>query len=71
MDELDSIRERIKKNRLSFVWLIHQLSARGIETDKTEISSIFAGSRKGAKAEEIIQTSHVIMDEYEKSFFHV
>lgn len=53
MEELDAIRERIKKHRLSFVWLIFQLGQRGIATDKTEVSSIFAGTRKGAKADSI------------------
>lgn len=57
MEELDAIRERIKKHRLSFVWLIFQLGQRGIATDKTEVSSIFAGTRKGAKADSIIQAT--------------
>lgn len=65
MEELDIIRERIKKHRLSFVWLINQLSQRGISTDKTEVSSIFAGTRKGAKADAIIQCSTEILDDYE------
>lgn len=72
VEELDIIRERIKKHRLSFVWLINQLSMRGIETDKTEVSSIFAGTRKGAKADSIIQCSTEILDDYEHgmSFVH-
>lgn len=72
MEELDIIRERIKKHRLSFVWLINQLSMRGITTDKTEVSSIFAGTRKGAKADSIIQCSTEILDDYEngKLFVH-
>ena len=70
MDELNNIRERIKNNRLSFVWLIYQLEQRGIVTDKTEVSSIFAGSRKGAKADNIIKLSSAILDEYDKSFLH-
>ena len=70
MDELNAIRERIRNFRLSFVWLIYQLEQRGITTDKTEVSSIFAGSRKGAKADSIIRETSVILDEYEKSFLH-
>ena len=65
MEELDIIRERIKKHHLTFVWLINQLSLRGIEADKTEVSSIFAGTRKGAKADSIIQCSTEILDDYE------
>ena len=72
MEELDAIRERIKKHRLSFVWLIFQLGQRGIATDKTEVSSIFAGTRKGAKADSIIQATISILDDYEqgKVFVH-
>ena len=65
MEELDAIRERIKKHRLSFVWLIFQLGQRGIATDKTEVSSIFAGTRRGAKADSIVQETKVILDNYE------
>ena len=70
MEERDSIRERVTRNRLSFKWLIFQLSKRGIETDKSEISSIFAGTRKGQKADTIIQTTSEILTEYEKVFVH-
>lgn len=72
MEELDAIRERLKKHRLSFVWLIYQLGQRGITTDKTEISSIFAGTRKGAKADSIIQATNGILVDYEqgKVFVH-
>lgn len=70
MEELDNIRDRLKKHRLSFVWLIYQLGQRGIVTDKTEVSSVFAGTRKGAKADSIIRETTVILDEYEKGFVH-
>lgn len=72
MEELEAIRERIKKHRLSFVWLIFQLGQRGITTDKTEVSSIFAGTRKGAKVDSIIQATISILDDYEqgKVFVH-
>lgn len=70
MEELDNIRDRLKKHRLSFVWLIYQLGQRGIVTDKTEVSSVFAGTRKGAKADSITRETTVILDEYEKGFVH-
>ncbi len=66
MDKLDEIRGRLKKQRLSFVWLICQLKQRGIITDKTEVSSIFAGTRKGAKADAIVKVSNIILNDYEK-----
>lgn len=70
MKELDVMRDRLKQHRLSFVWLIHQLKLKGILTDKTEVSSIFAGTRKGVKVDAIIRTTNVILDEYEKGFGH-
>lgn len=72
MSERDEIRDRLKRNRLSFVWLIFQLDHRGVSTDKTEMSSVFAGTRKGAKADSIIQESVKILDDYEqgKLFAH-
>ena len=66
MSELDNIRNRLKKHRLTFVWLIYQLRECGITTDKTEISSVFAGSRVGTKADSIIQESVKILDDYEQ-----
>ena len=65
VEELNKIRERLKNNRLSFTWLIFQLDNKGINTDKTDVSSIFAGTRKGAKADSIIQETKVILDNYE------
>ena len=65
VEELNKIRERLKNNRLSFTWLIFQLDNKGIKTDKTEVSSIFAGTRKGAKADFIVQEAKNILDTYE------
>lgn len=65
MEELDRTRERLKKNRLSFTWLIYQLRLRGVDTEKTQLSSIFAGSRKGPKAEAVLCESKKILDDYE------
>ena len=70
VEELDVIRDRLRRHRLSFVWLIYQLERRSIVTDKTEVSSIFAGTRKGAKADSIIQATTAILDDYEKGFVH-
>lgn len=66
MEERNRIRVRLSQHKLSFTWLIGQLELRGINTDKTEMSSVIAGTRKGAKADTIIQTSHAILDEYDK-----
>ena len=70
MEERDVIRDRLKRHRLSFVWLIYQLEKRNIVTDKTEVSSIFAGTRKGEKADSVLSATKAILDDYEKEFVH-
>ena len=65
MREVDKIRTRISNNRLSHTWLIYQLHRRGIETDKTEFSAFLAGTRKGPKADMVIEAAVDILDRYE------
>lgn len=65
MAERDDVRNRLKKHSLTQVWLIQQLGLRGIVTDKTELSSVLAGTRNGAKAEAIVDLAHDILDKYE------
>lgn len=48
MAERENIRSRLKKHQLTQVWLINQLGLRGIVTDKTEMSSVLAGTRSGS-----------------------
>ena len=66
MGDRDAIRIRLATNRLTHIWLIYQLHLRGIETDKSEFSSILAGTRKGDKAENIINEANWILDNYEE-----
>jgi hypothetical protein len=66
MAERKDIRSRLKKHQLTQVWLINQLGLRGIVTDKTEMSSVLAGTRSGSKADAIIELSHDILDKYEE-----
>lgn len=68
MAERENIRSRLKKHQLTQVWLINQLGLRGIVTDKTEMSSVLAGTRSGSKADTIIELSHDILDKYEEGF---
>lgn len=65
MTKCEKIRARIKQYNLSYVWLIGQLALRGIVTDKTEMSSVISGTRRGAKADAIIEHSLDILDNYE------
>lgn len=59
MEERENIRERLKKHKLSYVWLIGQLALRGIVTDKTEMSSVISGTRNGTKADAIIESTYM------------
>ena len=66
--EREEIRERLSRNKLSFVWLINQLEKRGVMTDKTEMSGAISGSRKGPKVDLIIRESIAALDEYEANY---
>lgn len=64
-EERDRIRLMLYRNTLTNAWLVNRLEERGIITEKTEMSSVLRGVRKGAKAETIIKTSLEILDDYE------
>lgn len=64
-EERDKIRLMLYRNTLTNAWLVNRLEERGVITEKTEMSSVLRGVRKGAKAESIIKTSLEILDDYE------
>lgn len=64
-EERDRIRLMLYRNTLTNAWLVNRLEERGVITEKTEMSSVLRGVRKGAKAESIIETSLEILDDYE------
>lgn len=63
--ERDYIRVALAKNELRQIWLINRLEEKGIVVDKTELSSVLSGARRGKKAESIIITSADILHRYE------
>ena len=65
MSEREEVRLRLRDNRLSSTWLINMLRIRGVETDRSTLSAIFAGTRNGCKVDEIVSTSLSILDNYE------
>lgn len=67
-EERDRIRLMLYRNTLTNAWLVNRLEEKGINTEKTEMSSVLRGVRKGAKAESIIKTSVEILDYYKKCF---
>lgn len=64
-EERDRIRLMLYRNTLTNAWLVNRLEEKGINTEKTEMSSVLRGVRKGAKAESIINTSIEILENYE------
>lgn len=68
MTERDKIRVRVAINRLSYTWLIHQLSLKGLETNKSDFSAILSGTRKGEKADAIVVCANEILEYYEQCF---
>ena len=70
MGDSERIRKSISDNRLSYSWLLFQLHLKGIETDKTELSSVLYGNRNGAKAESIVEKANRILDDYERYFLN-
>jgi len=66
-EERDRIRMMLYRNTLTNTWLINRLEEKGINTEKSELSSVLRGVRKGAKAESIIKASIEILDFYEKA----
>lgn len=66
MDDRTLIRWKLKTNHLTSVWLINQLEAHGVKTDKAEATNTLNGSRKGPKVDEIIRVSLEILEHYEK-----
>ena len=68
MTDRDKIRIKVSTNRLTFTWLIYQLSVRGLKTNRSDFSAILAGTRNGEKVDAIIATANEILDYYEKCF---
>lgn len=60
------IKHKLAEFGLTQVWLIQQLGRANVPTDKSEISSILAGTRNGAKAETLLKMSESIIAAYAK-----
>ncbi len=60
-EEGRKIRVSLAELGLTQVWLIEELRKRGIITDKTEMSSVLHGTRRGAKAQAILTEARIIL----------
>lgn len=65
-EERRKIQSMLRRNVLTNAWLINRLAKEGIITDKTEMSAVIHGARKGPKACRIINVSLSILEEYER-----
>ena len=66
-EERDCVRMMLYQNTLTNAWLVNRLEEKGVNTEKTELSSVLRGVRKGKKAESIINTALSILEFYEKA----
>lgn len=67
-DKRSLIRDKLKRNNLTYAWLIVRLKEYHLHVDKSEMSSILNGTRKGNKADEVLRYSQAILLHYEKCF---
>lgn len=63
-EEGHKIRKALFDSDKTQVWLISKLAERGVKTDKTEMSSVLKGTRRGNKADLILTTSAEILNDY-------
>lgn len=61
----ENIRSVLANFHLTQVWLINMLEKKGVRTDKAELSSILAGTRKGNKVDVILDASVQILQDYQ------
>ncbi|MBQ8005236.1 MAG: hypothetical protein IJ303_02875 [Clostridia bacterium] len=67
-NEILTIKEKLRANSLTSVWLINRLAEHEVFTDKTEMSAILTGIRRGPKVDEVVSTSLDILELYERTF---
>ena len=64
----DIVRDILLNRKLTQVWMIHQLSLKGIRTDKSEVSCVLSGTRSGAKVEYLLDAMVEIVTRYEAAY---
>lgn len=68
MEDRGCLRSRLQENNLTYTWLINVLKLRGLEVDKTTLSSAVNGTITGPRVAKILDNSHQVLDEYEQKF---
>lgn len=64
----NTIKEKLSEYSLTQAWLIGELDRNGIYTDRSELCSTLAGTRKGAKAETMIRLCNDILIKFEEKY---
>lgn len=62
------IRMTVEMNKLTYSWLIQELSSEGFSISKTTVSSALAGSLVSPKADEFLMRAERICKRYRQSF---
>lgn len=62
------IKHKLEDYGLSSKWLILNLKKYHVYIDKSEMSSMLSGTRKGTKTDKVIRYANVIILYYEKHF---
>jgi hypothetical protein len=65
IEQRESIRERLRKNYLTNVWLINMLEKEGMYVTSSTLSSILSGSRRGKTVDRILDAADRILARYE------
>lgn len=68
MDEKKSLRYRLQEYHLSYSWLIDMMGKKGMEVDKSTLSSAVNGTIKGERVGKILEMAHSVLDEYEAKY---
>ena len=67
-EKREKVRVLISKYCLSYVWLINQLSKKGIDIGPNELCQYVTGRRRGPKAEKMLDACIDVLEEYGKIF---
>lgn len=70
VDDARAVKERLDRNRLNQLWLIHRLDRDfGIRVKKSQLSETLDGKRPiGPRTQRLIWCCGCIIDEYEKFY---
>lgn len=68
-EQRERVRVMLCRHHLSQSWLMNELEKRGISVDKSSLSDILSGRRKGgSKTERIINGALTILEKYGKCY---